>query len=159
GDTVFEIASVTKVFTGLLLADMVQSGEVNLGDPVIKYLPLRTKIPERNGRVITLLDLVTHMSGLPFMPDGPPPSSNADLYRFLASYHLPRDIGQEWEYSNIDYWLLSQALGFRAGMDYEGLLQKRVLAPLQLTNTTFTPSGLIKTNLAVGHDASLQRAP
>lgn len=67
GDTVFEIGSVTKVFTALLLADMVQRGEVAITDPIAKYLPAG-KVPERGGRSITLQDLVTHTSGLPRMP-------------------------------------------------------------------------------------------
>jgi D-alanyl-D-alanine-carboxypeptidase/D-alanyl-D-alanine-endopeptidase len=71
GDTGFEIGSVTKVFTALLLADMVRRGEVALADPVAKYLP-SVRIPERNGRSITLLDLATHTSGLPFMPEALP---------------------------------------------------------------------------------------
>src|ERR1051326_6197860 len=65
GDTVFEIGSVTKVFTSLLLADMVQKGEVKLDDPISKYLPASVKVPTRNGKQITLLDLATHSSGLP----------------------------------------------------------------------------------------------
>ena len=73
GDTVFEIGSISKVFTALLLADMVQKGEVALSDPVAKYLPSSTRIPERNGRAITLMDVATHTSGLPFMPDEPSP--------------------------------------------------------------------------------------
>src|SRR6476661_786937 len=65
GDTVFEIASVTKVFTALLLADMVEKKEVALSDPASKYLP-GIKLPDRNGHLITLVDLATHTSGLPF---------------------------------------------------------------------------------------------
>ena len=68
GDTIFEIGSVTKVFTSLLLSDMVQRGEVALADPVAKYLPADVKVPERGGRVITLVDLSTHTSGLPRLP-------------------------------------------------------------------------------------------
>src|SRR6185437_13514122 len=68
GDTVFEIGSVTKVFTSLLLADMVQRGEVALTDPVAKYLPPQVKVPERGGKKITLVDLATHTSGLPRLP-------------------------------------------------------------------------------------------
>ncbi|HEY2324092.1 MAG TPA: serine hydrolase domain-containing protein, partial [Thermoanaerobaculia bacterium] len=60
GDTVFEIGSVTKVFTSLLLADAVQRGEVALNDPVSKYLPKGTKVPEHGGKPITLVDLATH---------------------------------------------------------------------------------------------------
>ena len=68
GDTIFEIGSATKVFTSLLLADIMQRGEVALDDPVAKYLPAGVKIPERNKRSITLVDLSTHTSGLPRMP-------------------------------------------------------------------------------------------
>ena len=71
GDTIFEIGSVTKVFTSLLLSDMVQRGEVALADPVAKYLPADVKVPERGGRVITLVDLSTHTSGLPRLPIQP----------------------------------------------------------------------------------------
>ena len=96
GDTDFEIGSVTKVFTALMLADMARKGEVALADPVAKYLPDGVKVPERNGRSITLLDLATHTSGLPFMPDGLPAFndsaaakySDAQLYQFLARYEL-----------------------------------------------------------------------
>jgi serine-type D-Ala-D-Ala carboxypeptidase/endopeptidase len=158
GDTAFEIGSVTKVFTALLLADMVRRGEVALADPVAKYLPAGVKIPQRNGRSITLLDLATHASGLPFMPDEGA-TSTAELYRFLAGYELRRDIGAERDYSNLGYWLLSEALASRAGMDYERLLRTRILLPLHMKSTAVTLSPELKAKLAVGHDASLQASP
>ena len=167
GNTGFEIASVTKVFTALLLADMVQKREVALADPVAKYLPAGVKLPERNGHAITLLDLATHTSALPFMPDeipafGDSPSakpSSTQIYQFLARYELTRDPGTDWDYSNIGYWLLGEALASRAGMDFESLLRARVLAPLNLKSTAITPSPEMKAKLAVGHDANLQPAP
>ena len=166
GDTGFEIASVTKVFTALLLAEMAGRGEVALTDPVAKYLPA-ARIPERNGRSITLLDLATHTSSLPFMPDevpslGDPAAASygsAQLYQFVAGCVLPRDIGAEWDYSNVGYWLLGEALASRAGMDFESLLQARVLAPLRLSRTAVTPSPNVKAKMAVGHNAALQPAP
>src|SRR5215471_13149616 len=69
GDTIFEIGSVSKVFTSLLLADMVSHKEVTLDDPAAKYLPENVKMPERSGKSITLLDLSTHSSGLPRLPN------------------------------------------------------------------------------------------
>ncbi len=167
GDTVFEIGSVTKVFTALLLADMVRQNEVALADPVAKYPPAGVKVPERNGRSITLVDLATHTSGLPFMPENAPafngPAarkySAADLVHYVASYKLTRDIGSKWDYSNIGYWLLSEALASRAGMDYESLLRARVIAPLKLASTDFVLSPKMKANLAAGHDAGLQPSP
>src|SRR5580704_15727666 len=68
GDTIFEIGSISKVFTSLLLADMVGRKEVTLDDPVAQYLPELVKMPERNGKPIRLLDLATHSSGLPSLP-------------------------------------------------------------------------------------------
>src|ERR1700739_2511623 len=65
GDTVFEIGSITKVFTSLVLMDMVQKGEVAVNDPISKYLPASVKVPERNDKKITLQDLSTQSSGLP----------------------------------------------------------------------------------------------
>jgi serine-type D-Ala-D-Ala carboxypeptidase/endopeptidase len=167
GDTAFEIGSVTKVFTALLLADMVEKNEVALTDPVARYLPASIKVPDRNGRAITLLDLATHTSGLPFMPENAPPLNDpaaarysvVDLKRYIANYKLKRDIGAEWEYSNIGYWLLSEALSSRGGDNFENLMRKRIISSLNLTNTDFSLSPKMKADRAVGHDAALQPAP
>jgi CubicO group peptidase (beta-lactamase class C family) len=166
GDTGFEIASVTKVFTALLLADMARRGEVALTDPVAKHLPRGVTVPERGGRSITLLDLATHTSGLPFMPDELPVADGSvtareaagRLTQFLVRYELRRDIGSEWDYSNIGYWLLGEALAARAGTDFESLLKARVLDPLGMKNTAITLSPKLKAALAVGHNAVLQPA-
>src|ERR1035441_3482541 len=121
-DTVFEIGSTTKVFTSTILADMVQRGEVSLDDPVAKYLPAGVKMPQRDGKQITLIDLATHTSGLPRMPSNfapkDPRSPYADytvasLFQFLSSYELKRDIGSQFEYSNMGVGLLGQALARR----------------------------------------------
>ena len=163
GDSVFEIGSVTKVFTALLLVDMVRSRDLRLTDPVAKYLPKGTKLPERNGRSFTLLDLATHTSGLPFMPDNLPALesqdasySKADLYRFIAAQTLQRDIGSEWDYSNLDYWLLQEAIATRGRADFEQLLQKRVIAPLGLQSTAITLPPQLEARVAIGHDAVMQ---
>ena len=66
-DTIFEIGSITKAFTGILLADMAKQGLVKLDDPVRKYLPDTVQVP-KDKREITLLDLATHHSSLPRMP-------------------------------------------------------------------------------------------
>ncbi len=167
GDTAFEIGSVTKVFTALLLSDMTQKKEVALADPVAKYLPAGIMVPERNGRSITLVDLATHTAGLPFMPGNAPPFndptaakySSGDLKQYVASYQLTRDIGFQWEYSNIGYWVLSEALAARGGLDFESLVRARVLAPLKVANTDFALSSKMKANLAGGHDSALQPSP
>jgi CubicO group peptidase (beta-lactamase class C family) len=161
GDTAFEIASVTKVFTALLLADMARTGELALTDSVAKYLP------HSNGRSITLVDLATHTAGLPFMPDNltaflesPAASySKSDLYGFIASRPLSDDIGSKWAYSNLDYWLLQEVIASRAGSEFGQVLQSRLLTPLGLRNTAATWSAELKARAAAGHDAALQPAP
>src|SRR4029078_8675750 len=77
-DSVFEIGSITKVSTAIRLADMADRGEVALDDPVAKFLPDGVRVPGRNGRRITLLDLTTQSSGLAPMPDNLRPQDTTD---------------------------------------------------------------------------------
>jgi serine-type D-Ala-D-Ala carboxypeptidase/endopeptidase len=167
GDTIFEIGSETKVFTALLLADMVERGEVSLDDPVSKYLPASVKMPERNGRQITLIDLATHTSGLPRLPSNmsskDPGNPYADysvdqLYEFLSGYKLTRDIGSQYEYSNLGGGLLGHVLALRAGMSYEALVKSRICVPLGMKSTGITLTPEMKERLAVGHDPATNPA-
>lgn len=159
-EAVYEIGSITKVFTAVLLADMVERGEVALQDPVAKYLPQTVKMPERGGKQIALLDLVTHKSGLPRLPANLQPKDVANpyadytveaLYSFLTSYTLPRDIGTQFEYSNLGVGLLGHVLALRAGKTYEELLKERVLAPLGMAATGIA----VKDPIVAGHDEKL----
>lgn len=163
GNTVFEIGSITKVFTASLLADMVARGEVKFDDPVAKYLPSSVRIPSRNGKQITLLDLATQSSGLPRMPTNLSPKDQhnpyADytvdqMYAFLSAYELPRDIGAQYEYSNLGVGLLGHALSRRAGKSYEALVTDRILKPLGMSDTKITLDESAKAHLARGHGES-----
>ena len=158
GDTIFELGSVTKVFTSLVLADMVIRKEVALDDPAARYLPLNIRMPERNGKSITLLHLSTHSSGLPPLPGNLNPLAGyslEDLYHFLSAYMLPRDPGAEFEYSNLGAGLLGHLLACRAGTDYESLIQSRVSRPLHMADTGITLTPSMKQRMATGHSAML----
>ena len=166
-DSVFEIGSITKVFTGIVLADMVDRGEVKLDDPVARYVPPDIRVPERNGTPITLLDLATHTSALPRLPDNlrprDPSNPYADytpdlMFEFLGRHTLRRDVGALFEYSNLGVGLLGQALSRRAGRSYEALVRERVLDPLGMTHTAVTLSPWMRDHLARGHNALLQPA-
>jgi D-alanyl-D-alanine-carboxypeptidase/D-alanyl-D-alanine-endopeptidase len=168
GDTIFEIGSISKVFTSLVLADMVNRKEVTLDDPAAKYLPENVKMPERNGKSITPLDLSTHTSGLPRLPSNlklkDPLNPYADysvddLYQFLSSYTLPRDPGSEFEYSNLGGGLLGHVLACRAGTDYESLIRRRITQPLSMPDTGITLSSSMKQRMATGHTAMLAPVP
>jgi len=146
GDTIFEIGSITKVFTSLLLADMVQRGEVALADPVAKFLPSEVRVPARGGRQITLQDLSTHSSGLPPFPSNLNPRdpanpfaeySVAQLYAFLGTYELARDVGPRFEYSNVGVALLGHALERRTARTTRRYSGNALPAPLAWSARAF----------------------
>jgi len=166
-ESVLEIGSLTKVFTGVLLADMVRRGEVELTEPVGRLLPPGARVPSRGGKEITLLDLATHTSGLPVMPGNFPEGNAARayaeytlerMYDFLSSYELPRDPGAAQEYSNF-LSLLGHGLALRAGKSYEALLHERVLAPLGMENTAITLTLEMERRLTRGHTGLGNPAP
>jgi len=139
--TIYEIGSITKVFTGVMLARMALDGAVALGDPVAALVPPHV-IPSRSGRAITLLDLATHTSGLPRIPTDAPPNLGdgiaydvARTFRFLASYALEVDPGSRYAYSNLAAGLLGHALAVRAGEAYEPWIVRNVCAPLGMRDT------------------------
>jgi serine-type D-Ala-D-Ala carboxypeptidase/endopeptidase len=162
-DTLFEIGSITKTFTALLLADMVERGQMKLDDPVAKYLPKSVKMPTRNGKQITLRHLATHTSGLPRLPDNLEPK-RADnpfagytaemLYAFLSGYQLPRDPGASLEYSDTGMSLLGHVIALRAGASYEALIQERICRPLDMSSTRFMLSPELKARAAQGFGAA-----
>lgn len=165
--SVFEIGSITKVFTGILLADMVERGEVSLSDPVSRYLPAGVRVPSRNGREITLLDLATHRSALPRMPGNLTTSASEpypaygmeEMYAFLAQHELRRDIGSEFEYSNMAVALLGEALARRAGRTWDELVRERVLEPLGMRMTSTAVAGEMAEWNTQGHDEDGRPAP
>jgi CubicO group peptidase (beta-lactamase class C family) len=161
GDTLFEIGSITKTFTALLLQDMVESGEMKLDDPVAKYLPGSVRMPARNGKEITLLHLATHTSGLPRMPDNLDPKradnlpadyTDEKLYGFLSGCKLTRDPGAKFEYSNLGMGLLGHVIVLKAGTDYESLVVERICRPLKMDSTRITLMPELKQRFAQGHN-------
>ena len=161
GDTVFELGSITKTFTGLLLQDMVDSNQMKLDDPVAKYLPASVKMPTRNGKEITLLHLATHTSGLPATSVTWTPkraeNPRADytierLYNFLSDCNLTREPGTKYEYSTVGTAVLGQAIALKAGADYESLVVERICRPLKMDNTLITLTPELKNRFATGHN-------
>jgi CubicO group peptidase (beta-lactamase class C family) len=173
-ETVFEIGSITKVFTALLLANMARRGELGLDDPVSRHLPGDFKVPLRVGHAITLADLATHTSGLPRWPllsgdsrpsqaaiDAAARISLQDFKAWLATVRFPQNppAAGAWWYSNVGYALLGLALAHRAGRPYEALLRARLLDPMGLVDTTFSPTAAMTSRLAEGHDSDLKPLP
>ncbi|MGK5047307.1 serine hydrolase domain-containing protein [Janthinobacterium sp. GB4P2] len=117
-------------------------------------------VPAFDGKAISLLDLATHYSSLPRLPDNFAPKDPANPYadytaakqrQFLAAYHLPRAPGSAFDYSNIGYAVLGTALAAREGRSYEARLQKRIAVPLGMRSTSNQPTHGMLARLAPGH--------
>jgi CubicO group peptidase (beta-lactamase class C family) len=162
GDTVFEIGSMTKAFTGTLLADAVTRGESALDDPVQKYLPESVKLNlTKSGKPITLAHLASHASGLPRMPTNFHPADGKNPYAdytvetlnaFLGDFEPSREPGAKYEYSNLGMGLLGHVLAARENKTYEQLLRARVLAPLGMKDTHIATDADARSRLAPGHN-------
>ncbi|HEY1948810.1 MAG TPA: serine hydrolase domain-containing protein [Bryobacteraceae bacterium] len=159
-DSIFEIASVTKTFTALTLARMVEQGKVKLDEPVRQLLPPGT-VEKPDGKEITLLDLATHHSGLPRMPssfhaanpDNPFADFHAaDLYDFLAAHGVRKPADASFHYSNVGVGLLGQVLADRAGMSYADLVKKEVTDRLGLKDTVVSLSPEQRGRFLQGHN-------
>ncbi len=166
--TVFEIGSITKAFTGILLADAVVRKEVALDDPMGKYLPEEVKTSTFQGTPVTLLHLATHTSALPRLPENlrpqNPENPYADytvqqLYDFLSRTKLARKPGEKSDYSNLGMGLLGHLLARHAGKSYEDLLIDRLCTPLSLSETRITLTPEMRKHFAVGHDADGEPVP
>ncbi len=164
-NSIFEIGSISKTFTGILLANMVLNDKMKLDDPLQKYLPEGVTAPTKNGKEITLVHMANHTSGLPRMPSNFYPTnpnnpfadySENQLYWFLSNYELPRDIGSQYEYSNYAMGLLGHILALENDMSYEELLAKVITEPLGLKETGITLTPVMKENLAMGHSGGVE---
>jgi CubicO group peptidase (beta-lactamase class C family) len=166
-DSVFEIGSITKTFTGLVLAQMVEQHQVRLDEPVRELLPKGTVSAPASGAEITLVDLSAQRSGLPRLPDNMKPADPTNpyadydtkaLYAFIASHGVAMPAKPEFEYSNLGVGLLGQALANRAHTTYEALLKKEVTGPLGMRDTTITLTPALTKRFLTGHGADDQVA-
>jgi serine-type D-Ala-D-Ala carboxypeptidase/endopeptidase len=167
GDTLFEIGSITKTFTTLLLQDMIARGEMQLEDPVTKFLPSTVSVPSYQGKQLLVAHLATQTSALPFNPDNLKqtnvPGGNIfenytaeKLYESLSRQTFHREPGTEWGYSNFGMGLLGHAIELKANDDYGLLVVNRICRPLGMLSTGVELSPELKSRLATGHDAGRQ---
>jgi serine-type D-Ala-D-Ala carboxypeptidase/endopeptidase len=161
GDTLFELGSITKTFTALLLQGMMDRGEMKLDDPVARFLPKSVKVPAFKGKEITLRHLATHTSGLPFFPNNLHPRrvenpyvdyTAEKMFAFLSGYKLDHAPGTRWDYSELGMQLLGYAIAAKAGTNYESLLVDRICGPLQMDSTRITLASELKERFAQGHN-------
>jgi CubicO group peptidase (beta-lactamase class C family) len=162
--TVYEIGSITKTFTAALLAEAIHSGRVKPDTAVATLLP-GFQVPARNGKQITLANLATQSSGLPYMPDNLVPADRenpfagydaAKLKAFLAGYELKRDPGEAYEYSNLGFGLLGFALA--QPQSYGAVVRAKIFQPLGMTMSGVGLNDVMRAHLAIGHNRRNQEA-
>jgi beta-lactamase class C len=144
-DTIFELASITKVFTSTQLAIEIQRGKMNLKDPLVKFLPA-LKNERSHVDQITLLDLATHTSSLPRVP--PPRKqgyNHKKIINFLRNWAPSYPVGTKYVYSNLGFGLLGYAFANVEGMDYYDVIRRDILFPLNMSSTFITvPQDMMK---------------
>lgn len=167
-DTPFEIGSISKVFTTLILADMVSRGELNFEDPVQNHLPRELVVPRRGTRQIILIELATHTSGFPpNLPDSDQDDpldpwakrGTKQLAEGLAGLKLKDVARPTVHYSNLGMGLLGEALAHANKTSFADLLRKRVTQPLGMNDTAISLDGFPKERIATGFDDELRPVP
>lgn len=161
-DSLFEVGSISKTFTGLLLARMILDGRVKLDQPVRELMPADSAAKPA-GPEITLLDLATHHSGLPSLPpnvrfwdrNNPVADYHAEnLYQFIGKHGVAKPAKADFHYSNIGFALLGQVLADRQGVSYPQLLQREIAGPLHLRDTAVMLSPEQATRFMQGHTSN-----
>ncbi len=166
GDTLFGIYSMTCTFTGLLLQDMIERGEMKLDDPVAKYLPKSVKMPTYHGKEITLRHLVAETSGLRpdnfhyldsyldiKRADNPLADFTVEtMYAFLSGYQLTCDPGAKYRHGGVGTGLLGDVIALKVGTNFESLVVDRICRPLKMDSTRFTLTPELKSRLATEHN-------
>lgn len=164
---IFEIGSITKVFTGLLLAQATLDGKAALTDPIAKFLPADLTLDPAVA-AITLEQLASHTSGLPRLPDNLAPADPMDpyadydearLHAFLRSYKVEKPAPQPAEYSNLAVGLLGHLLSRAYGLSYEELVASKITRPLGLSDTVIELTPEQQARFATPHSGSIAVKP
>ena len=160
-ETLFEIGSITKVFTSLLALELDREGLLSLDDPAEKYLPKGMKVTRYQNQQITIRNLAVQDSGLPFHPPNPPSEDWREgvenytmqlLREHVASFPLTIAPGTRFQYSNVGMSVLGHALAGAAEKDWQTLVVERICNPLGLNNTRWQLTPDQEARFAMGHN-------
>lgn len=135
-DTIFEIASITKVFVTTLLAMEVDKGRMKLTDPASRFIPGLSNNLIKGFKSVRLIDLATHTAALPRMP--PPkkgPYSREEVVEYLANWNPEYPIASKYVYSNLGFGILAYAISGLNHTPFDALLKREILQPLNMMNT------------------------
>ena len=159
-ETVYQIGSLTKTFTGNLLSHFILDGKMKLDDSLSLYFPKTVRFPkDSTGRILTIKDLATHSSGIPRYPvnldriDGEPILSypKAKMHEAITTTQLEFNIGRRYNYSNFAYGILGTAMENTTGKTYNQLLEQYIFSPLKMLHTSAELDQKVKSKLATAY--------
>jgi CubicO group peptidase (beta-lactamase class C family) len=167
--TIYEIGSITKTFTALLMMDYLQANALTIDCPINDLLPADIPVLQHNSKPILIKHLLNHTSGLPRLPDdfetGIDPDNpykhydSTRMYDFLKTFQLQKDPGQTWEYSNLAMGLAGVIMERQTHKSYEQLLLEKICRPLGMNQTKITLNGNDSLNFATGYNQFGFQAP
>ena len=161
-DTLFQVGSITKTFTGTLIMKLVEDGVIDLDATVRTYLPDFKVEDENVSAKVTIQHLLTHTSGWfgDFFHDtGPGSDAGAKYVADMVDLEQLAPLGKVWSYNNAGYYLLGHLIEVVTGKNYQDVLKERVLEPLGLAQTFFDPGDVITYRFATGHNGGLVARP
>ncbi|MFM8471053.1 MAG: serine hydrolase domain-containing protein [Limisphaerales bacterium] len=167
--TMFEIGSVTKVFTAVALARLEVDGKAKLADTLRASLPGQVALA-KGLEPVTLLHLATHTAGLPRLPGNLDTSAanlanpyvkyrTEELHQFLAGAKLNNPPGRLVDYSNVGFALLGHVLSLKAAQPYEDMVRGDLFGPLGMTNTAIRLADEQRARLTPGHSPKGEVVP
>jgi CubicO group peptidase (beta-lactamase class C family) len=156
-DTIFQVMSMSKPFVGTAIMMLADEGKLAIGDSVEKHLPEfrgqmvtakknddGSMVVKKPARVITIHDLMTHSSGMSYLPPAGMKELNTTMERTLADAvllysQMPLEFepGSKWQYSNLGIAILGRIIEVRSGMPFEKFLETRIFQPLGMKDSHF----------------------
>lgn len=160
--TIYQLGSVTKLFTGHVLAHLIEQGEMTLTDRLATFFPELDSFPiPPDGTPVTVRDIATHSAEFPHYPENlerqdPHPIkgyTKAAMLTGIRQVDIDTAVGYRYNYSNFGYGVLGLAMEFRTDTTYDALVQRHILEPYGMTSSSAVQADTIKNLLAVPYVA------
>jgi CubicO group peptidase (beta-lactamase class C family) len=136
-DTIFDLASVSKLFTSIVVAQQIEAGRIELDAPVARYVP---EFAENGKESVTIKQALTHTTGLPsWLPLWSSQPDPASRIRMALTAQLRNPVGSTYLYSDLNLIALGEVVTRVTGKPLDQLVAEGITEPLQMTDTGYNP--------------------